>query len=457
MAMSRYLLCSLFLFSSLCLAGLNEDIKITIEEPVRGGVYSGISNLRGWAISPEGMGSYYLEVYVDGEFAFYMHPYGQRPDVGNAYPNYPGSETGGFSMAFNYKNLSPGEHEIRVRAWDNASDYNEAVSTFTTERFVGSFISDSSDINLSTAETIYADDDQTVLINGATIEGKRWDFKLKWDKASQGFKTEAIQPFDQDPSGSSSGGDGSTDNPEGESGAPFAPNSQASYMVRYSSDDPYTLSQPGCGYTPPGGTQTSNCNCADICKNFEMTVSFSSTGRRENGRDIISAQYPFYDGTRSLDFYYDQNGTLRQLSSWDGRFDQFDYRAQVWGAPLIVAQNSIASGDYDVGIGRRTQTYAKKNLEGRLTNTGVFTTEVPAFSGPVLVSVIELRGEMTWEEADTEYPEGSKADVYHRIAWSDDYGIVWLEKTMEIYESTITGGFLNPVEIYESWEMIEKP
>lgn len=79
MAMSRYLLCSLFLFSSLCLAGLNEDIKITIEEPVRGGVYSGISNLRGWAISPEGMGSYYLEVYVDGEFAFLYAPLWSAP------------------------------------------------------------------------------------------------------------------------------------------------------------------------------------------------------------------------------------------------------------------------------------------------------------------------------------------------------------------------------------------
>ena len=225
---------------------------------------------------------------------------------------------------------------------------------------------------------------------------------------------------------------------------PFAPNSSARYRVQYSSKDGYSVGQPGS-------------NCSGICENFDMTVSFYSTGRKENGRDIISAQYKFYDGTRTLEFYYDQNGTLRQLSSWDGRFDQFDYRARVWGAPFIVAQSSIASGNYDVGIGLRTQIYAKKNLEGRLTNTGLFTTEVPAFSGPVLVSVIELRGEMTWQEADTEYPEGSKADVYHRIAWSDDYGIVWLEKTMEIYESTITGGFLNPVEIYESWEMIEKP
>ena len=253
------------------------------------------------------------------------------------------------------------------------------------------------------------------------------------------------------------GGDGSTDISGGESGVAFDPNSQARYAIRYSSDNPYTLAQPGCGYTPPGEAQTSNCNCDDICENFETTLSFYSAGRNENGRDIITAQYQFYDGTRVLDFYYDQNGTLRQLSSWDGRFDQFDFRAQIWGAPFIIAQNSTASGDYDVGIGRRSDTYARKNLEGRLTNIGNFITEVPAFSEPVSVNVIELRGEISWLEADTDYPEGSKASVYHRIAWSDEYGIIWMEKSEAVYESTITGGFLNPVEIYELWVMIEKP
>ena len=177
--MIRYLLCSLFLLSSVCLAGLNEDIKISIEEPVSGGVYSSISNLRGWAISPEGMGRNYLDVYVDGESAFYMFPYGQRSDVGNAYPDYPDSETGGFSMAFNYKSLSPGEHEIRVGAYDNANDYNETVTTFPTERFVGSFISDDSDVDISTSETWSVVDNQTYLITGPTIEGKQWDFQLK--------------------------------------------------------------------------------------------------------------------------------------------------------------------------------------------------------------------------------------------------------------------------------------
>lgn len=204
--MARYLFCPLFLFSSLCFAGLNEDIKINIEEPVGGGVYSGISNLRGWAIAPEGINRFLLSVYVDGEFAFYMVPYGQRTDVGNAYPDYLGSETGGFSMAFNYKDLTPGEHEIRVLAFDDNEDYNEAVTTFTTERFVGSFISDDSEVDISTSETWSIVDNQTYLITGPTIEGEQWDFELKWDKASQGFKIQRIALSGSDNSSDSSGG-----------------------------------------------------------------------------------------------------------------------------------------------------------------------------------------------------------------------------------------------------------
>jgi len=190
-------------------AELDERIQVTIEEPVQGERYSGISNLRGWAVSPEGMGSYYLEVFIDEEFAFYMYPYGKRTDVGNAFPDYPGSDTGGFSMAFNYKDLSPGEHEIKVRAFDNANNYNDAVTTFTTERFESSFIASDSDVDLSTSETWAIVDKQTYKISGATLEGKQWEFLLTWDRASQGFKTERIVPFGSGSSGGSNEGGGS--------------------------------------------------------------------------------------------------------------------------------------------------------------------------------------------------------------------------------------------------------
>ena len=168
-------------------AELDERIKVVIEEPVGGGRYSGISNLRGWAVSPRGLGDYYLDVYIDGSLAFYLSPYGNRPDVGDAFPDYPDSDTGGFAMAFNYKDLSPGEHEIRVRAYDNAGNYNDAATIFTTERFESFFIADDAEVNLSTLTGISVLNNQTLLFSGATIEGRAWDFNVSWDRASQGL------------------------------------------------------------------------------------------------------------------------------------------------------------------------------------------------------------------------------------------------------------------------------
>ena len=193
--MRRALLGVLSLLAFPSFAGLDERIQVAIEEPVQGERYSGISNLRGWAVSPEGTGNFYHQVFIDGDFAFYMSPYGNRIDVGNTFPDYPDSDTAGFSMAFNYKDLAPGEHEIKVRAFDNASNYNEAVTTFTTERFDSTFIASDSDVDLSGLDNVFLYDDQALLLNGASVEGKRWNFLLKWDKPSQSFKIWGIEGY----------------------------------------------------------------------------------------------------------------------------------------------------------------------------------------------------------------------------------------------------------------------
>lgn len=204
----KKVLCALAVFfSSHCIAGLNQDIKVRIEEPAQGKSYSGISNLRGWAVAPEGI-PYLANVYIDGEFAFNMVVYGSRGDVGNLYPDYPDSDTAGFSMAFNYKNLVPGEHEIKVRVYDANQDYNEAVATFVAERFVGSFISNDADVDISTTGTWSIVDNQTYLVKGATIEGEQWNFQLAWDTASQSFKTQRIASSGSDSSPGSDVGSG---------------------------------------------------------------------------------------------------------------------------------------------------------------------------------------------------------------------------------------------------------
>lgn len=191
--MTRYLLVFSFLFfTAFSFAARDERIKVVIEEPMTGASYSGLSNLRGWTVSPAGIGRYYMHVYVDGELAFYIAPFGNRPDVGKAFPDYPNSDYGGFSTAYNYKNLAQGEHRIRVRVFDDAGNYNDRSVTFSTERFKSSFIGDEADIDLSTTTRTAWYDEQSLLVKRATIEDEEWDFLLRWDRASQSFKTEGI-------------------------------------------------------------------------------------------------------------------------------------------------------------------------------------------------------------------------------------------------------------------------
>ena len=146
-------------------------------------------------------------------------------------------------MAFNYKNLNPGEHEIRVRAYDDAGNYNDAVTTFTAERFETEFIASDSDVDISTSQTWSIIDKQTYLVSGATVEGKQWDFLLKWDRASQSFKMEGILPFGSDTAGSTSGAaSGSADSSDsGASGSSSGNNSG-------STDSSDSEDCPGFGY-----------------------------------------------------------------------------------------------------------------------------------------------------------------------------------------------------------------
>ena len=50
-------------------------------------------------------------------------------------------------------------------------------------------------------------DDQTVAIEGATLEGQRWDFNLKWDRASQSLKIAQISPAEDGSDDDSATGD----------------------------------------------------------------------------------------------------------------------------------------------------------------------------------------------------------------------------------------------------------
>ena len=359
-------------FTCLADAARDERIQVAIEEPANGDSYSGISNLRGWAVSPAGMGQYYLEIFIDGEFAFNLVPYGKRVDVGNAFPDYPNSDTGGFSMAYNYKNLTPGEHEIRVRAYDNAGNYNDAITTFTAEGFETEFIASDSDVDVSTTDSWSKLDKQTYFVSGATLEGKQWDFLLKWDRASQSFKIKGILPSAETGSGDdSSDGDGAASGDTDVSDTEDCPG--PGYDCWYDNTD---SSGGGSPTDNTIGVNTSGADGGD---------SGGDTTGDDGGACGVEAQIDFVEGvTESWYLWYDEmanvdksffdsaqaylDARLKPLMD-DGRDRGFSYLTTI-----TDDETSISTGAY-IGFGWRSD------------RTGVFIADVfesgPAFAAGV--------------------------------------------------------------------------
>lgn len=162
---------------------------IYLEEPANGSIRSGVGNLRGWAISSEPIDD--VNYAVDGEPQGSIPYGGTRRDVGAAYPTVPGSGESGFSMAFNYGNLTPGEHLLEVQAGGESVQARFRVVGFEQE-----FISGNPEIYGAQVYTGF----YSVHLNGAWFpgEGER-DLELEWSSAAQQFLIIKNRPH-EDPS-----------------------------------------------------------------------------------------------------------------------------------------------------------------------------------------------------------------------------------------------------------------
>lgn len=163
--------------------------ELALEEPVHGVVYSGISNLRGWAVATEQISR--VDIFVDGVFS-QSAPYGgARPDVAVAFPSVAQSSHSGFSLAFNYNSLTPGEHTVTARAHTNRGEILESSSTFTVQNFGPEFISDADLVKLDGG---YCEiDGNSASFLGVLVDGSTFDIGLEWRKAKQGFEIRSIE------------------------------------------------------------------------------------------------------------------------------------------------------------------------------------------------------------------------------------------------------------------------
>jgi hypothetical protein len=167
-----------------------EDVfKISLGEPITGETHSGIGNLRGWAISNNGIDR--VEIFIDGKY-MYDAPYGGlRVDVEAAFPNVDGSLLSGYSLAFGYADLGSGQHTVRAVAYDSLGNSTEQSSTFNVVVYEQNFINSNEVVDLSSS-TISASGDE-IMINDASIGQRSYSLKLKWRTAEQGFEVIEIQ------------------------------------------------------------------------------------------------------------------------------------------------------------------------------------------------------------------------------------------------------------------------
>lgn len=159
-------------------------VKASLEEPVDGGIQSGISNLRGWAVASSGVTR--VAVYIDGKYAFEAPYGGSRGDVGAAFPEGKDSSQSGFGMAFNYGSLTEGRHTMTIRAYANDGTSIDSSSSFDVAPFHTPFIGPSSEVKLDSSSISTNGDEIT--IRNANIADVIYDLTLKWSTPGQAFQ-----------------------------------------------------------------------------------------------------------------------------------------------------------------------------------------------------------------------------------------------------------------------------
>lgn len=164
-----------------------DDTLLLVEEPKPNSTYSGVTNLRGWAVSINGIDK--VELLVDGTLVDVIPSGGLRPDVGNSFPTYPNSGNSGFSMAFNYSNLSPGQHTFTVRAVDTRGNAKVQTVTLFTVRFdvENNFLLDDTKVNLNASTLGVGPNGRSISIKNMLVDGKTYNILLDWRQEAQGF------------------------------------------------------------------------------------------------------------------------------------------------------------------------------------------------------------------------------------------------------------------------------
>ncbi len=161
-----------------------DALRVSLEEPVRGNTYSGIGNLRGWAVATVGVDR--VEIWIDGAYAFDAPYGGERGDVGDVFPDINDSVNSGFSTAWNYNLMDLGEHTITARGYNTQGQYAESSKTFLVTRFHKPYLGADDEVDLSGAQCSVSD--SQISLRDVVMDGQVYDILLDWRTAAQDFQ-----------------------------------------------------------------------------------------------------------------------------------------------------------------------------------------------------------------------------------------------------------------------------
>jgi hypothetical protein len=166
------------------------SILLNLESPIQGGVSSGVSNIRGWAVGLSGIDR--VELFIDSQYYGDIPSGSRRDDVAADFPAYPGSFNAGFSMAYNFGNLPSGTHTMSVTAVGKDSATASASATFEVAHFDNTFIPDASAVSFANTSTSVTP--EAVRLSRVLAAGTYYDITLVFRPESQKLEPVLIVP-----------------------------------------------------------------------------------------------------------------------------------------------------------------------------------------------------------------------------------------------------------------------
>ncbi len=161
--------------------GNTPAIRASLEEPSSTQAANGVTNIRGWAVGLNTIQR--IALYIDGSYVSDIPYGGERADVGQTFSSYPNASKSGFSMIYNWGNLSTGQHTMEIRAFDSSGGVESQSTTFTVHAFDTAFISDPNRVEILSSATVT--DARTITLDQVRADGKTYKVVLRWNTATQ--------------------------------------------------------------------------------------------------------------------------------------------------------------------------------------------------------------------------------------------------------------------------------